>query len=73
MKKSLQVFVTVAVMTTATVILSAPIFARGGGGSNIMNSPGYERRLQESRQQLSQPDMRPSSSYRRTWRHRRGY
>jgi hypothetical protein len=27
---------------------SAPAFARGGGG-NIMNSPGYQRRLQESR------------------------
>lgn len=23
--------------------------ARGGGGGNVMNSPGYQRRLQESR------------------------
>jgi hypothetical protein len=73
MKNSLKVFVMVAVMTTAIVVSSAPIFARGGGGGNILNSPGYQRRLQESRQQLSQPDMRPSSTYRRKWRHRRGH
>jgi hypothetical protein len=32
----------------------APALARGGA-ANIMNSPGYQRRLQESRQ----PDSRP--------------
>ncbi len=27
----------------------APAMARGGGAANIMSSPGYQRRLQESR------------------------
>jgi hypothetical protein len=50
---------------------SEPLFARGGGAAaNIMNSPGYQRRLQESRQQLS-PSVQPSSIYRRKARHRR--
>jgi len=30
---------------------TAPSFARGGA-PNLMDSPGYQRRLQESRQQL---------------------
>jgi hypothetical protein len=48
----------------------APALARGGAAS-IMNSPGYQRRLQESRQQVSQPDAQPSATHRRKWRHRR--
>ena len=49
-------------------------FARGGG-SNIMNSPGYQRALQESRQRrqdsYSQPYTQPPSVYpRKKWRHR---
>jgi hypothetical protein len=42
---------TIAAITTVTFTLSEPLFARGGAAS-IMNSPGYQRRLQESRQQL---------------------
>jgi hypothetical protein len=34
------------------VIGSSTAFARGGG-SNFMNSPGYQRRLQESRGQVT--------------------
>jgi len=46
--------------------------ARGGGGSNTMNSPGYQRRLQESRQQLGAPGMQPARIDRRKpQRHRR--
>jgi hypothetical protein len=56
----------IAAITTATLVLSEPLFARGGAAS-IMNSPGYQRRLQESRQQLSQP----SSTSPHKWRHRR--
>jgi len=41
-------------MTVAAVIATEPLLARGAAPS-IMNSPGYQRRLQESRQQLSQP------------------
>jgi len=44
----------IAALTVASVIASEPLLARGGAPS-IMNSPGYQRRLQESRQQLSQP------------------
>jgi hypothetical protein len=47
------------------------VFGRGGGAANIMNSPGYQRRLQESRQQLSQPAMQPSPTHRPKRRHRR--
>jgi hypothetical protein len=58
---------TIAAITTAMVVVSEPLFARGGAAS-IMSSPGYQRRLQESRQQLSQP---ASSTPRHKWRHRR--
>jgi hypothetical protein len=68
MKDSLRSFVTVAAIAIAVVISSEPLLARGGGG-NIMNSPGYQRRLQESRQQLSPPHAQPSA-HRRSWRHR---
>lgn len=49
-------------------------FARGGG-SNIMNSPGYQRALQESRQKhqdsYSQPYTQSPRVYpRKKWRHR---
>jgi hypothetical protein len=70
MKNSLRWFLTVAAIATAVVVSSEPLFARGGGGGNILNSPGYQRRLQESRQQLSQP-VHPSSTHRRKWQHRR--
>jgi hypothetical protein len=57
---------TIAAIATVTFTLSEPLYARGGAAS-IMNSPGYQRRLQESRQQLPQP---VSSAARRKWRHR---
>jgi predicted PurR-regulated permease PerM len=41
---------------------SGPAFARGGA-PNIMDSPGYQRRLQESRQQLQQPYTTPPAVY----------
>jgi len=48
----------------------APAVARGGAAS-IMNSPGYQRRLQESRQQLPPTGAQPASTHRRKSRHRR--
>ena len=71
MKNSLKLFLTLAAMAMAIAVSSEPVFARGGGAANIMNSPGYQRRLQESRQQLSQPVVLSSPTYRRKWRHRR--
>ena len=70
MKPSLKLFLAVAAIATAAVVSSEPLLARGGGGGNIMNSPGYQRRLQESRQQLSPPPAQPSSAQRHRGRHR---
>ena len=71
MKNSLKLSLTLAALAMVIVVPSKPMLARGGGASNILNSPGYQRRLQESRQQLSQPGVQRSSVYRRKWRHRR--
>jgi hypothetical protein len=62
MKNFLKCYLTAAAIATAVLGSSAPGFARGGA-ANIMNSPGYQRRLQESRQQVSQPQV-PSSAHR---------
>src|SRR3977135_2537961 len=60
MKKSLKLFSIVAAATIVFVVSTT--FARGGGAANIMNSPGYQRRLQESRQRGSQSDAQPSAT-----------
>jgi hypothetical protein len=68
MKRSLKWFLAAAALTVAIAGSSDPVFARGGA-ANIMNSPGYQRRLQESRQQLPPSDVR-RSSHRHKTRHR---
>jgi len=50
----MKTILTAGAIVLAMVMASEPGFARGGAAS-IMNSPGYQRRLQESRQQLAQP------------------
>jgi hypothetical protein len=70
MKNSAKSFLTPAAIALAVALPTEPGFARGGAAANILNSPGYQRRLQESRQQLSQPAVQPSSIYRRKARHR---
>ena len=60
MKKSLNCVLVIGVIATAILGSSEPVFARGGAAS-IMNSPGYQRRLQESRQEVSQPAVPPAS------------
>jgi len=57
------------VMMALTAAASQPLFARGGA-ANIMNSPGYQRRLQESRQQLAPPETQPSPTILHKRRHR---
>jgi hypothetical protein len=57
-----------AVMATALVLCAEPVLARGGAPS-IMDSPGYQRRLQESRRQLAEPAVQPSQSHRKKRRH----
>src|ERR1700686_2611253 len=70
MKISLKLLLAPEATAMAAVVSSEPVFARGGGAGNILNSPGYQRRLQESRQQLSQPGVQPSATHRREGRHR---
>jgi hypothetical protein len=40
MKKSLKLFSIVAAATIVFVVSSEPMFARGRGAANVMNSPG---------------------------------
>jgi len=63
MKTFPRLSVMVAAIVATLAGSNAPVLARGGA-ANIMNSPGYQRRLQESRQQVSQPDAQPSSLHR---------
>ena len=71
MKNSPKLFLTLAAIAMAIAVSSEPVFARGGGAGNILNSPGYQRRLQESRQQLPPTGAQPASTHRRKSRHRR--
>jgi hypothetical protein len=56
----MKTILTAGAIVLAMVVVDQPVFARGGAPS-IMGSPGYQRRLQESRQQLAQPDLSPSA------------
>jgi hypothetical protein len=69
MKNLSKWLLTFAVTLMAIVIVHQSAFARGGAPS-IMNSPGYQRRLQESRQQPSQADLQ-TPTVRRKARHPR--
>ncbi|MBR1141475.1 MULTISPECIES: hypothetical protein [Bradyrhizobium] len=51
MPQCLRLIMAVVATALAMVTASEPVLARGAA-ANIMNSPGYQRRLQESRQQL---------------------
>ncbi|CCD96937.1 conserved exported hypothetical protein [Bradyrhizobium sp. ORS 375] len=54
MTPRLRLIMAITATVLAMVSASEPVFARGAA-ANIMNSPGYQRRLQESRQQLGAP------------------
>jgi hypothetical protein len=69
MEKFLKLFLTATAIATAVMVSNEPAFARGGA-AHIMNSPGYQRRLQESRQQVLPSDVQPSPIKRGKWRHR---
>jgi hypothetical protein len=68
MTKALKLLLAAAALMSVFAVSSGPLFARGGG-ANITNSPGYQRRLQESRQQLPQSGVQPFTHRRKT-RHR---
>ncbi|MGJ5196224.1 hypothetical protein [Bradyrhizobium sp. HKCCYLRH1030] len=61
-----------AFVTSALVMVTAsePVLARGAAAS-IMNSPGYQRRLQESRQQLGAPTAQAPTPVKPRAKHRR--
>lgn len=49
---------------------TTPASARGAA-VNIMNSPGYQRALEESRKRQAEPYLKKPAAYpRKTWRHR---
>ena len=72
--------VTVLFVALLESICAGEAFARGGG-ANLMNSPGYQRALKESRERYqrayTQPYTTPPAVYpgrkwrHRSWRHRR--
>jgi len=64
----MKTILTCGAIVLATLVASEPVFARGGAAS-IMNSPGYQRRLQESRQQLAAPEPSPAIRHRPAYRH----
>lgn len=62
-------------MCVAPLLTTTPACARGGAAANIMNSPGYQRALEESRKRYrdsaSEPYLRSPAVYpRKKWRHR---
>jgi hypothetical protein len=57
MKTPLNLILMLAAIVAAIVVSGQPSFARGGGPANIINSPGYQRRLEESRQSLTPPSV----------------
>jgi hypothetical protein len=59
MTRSSRLLLATAATAMAVMISSEPLLARGGPPS-IMDSPGYQRRLQESRQQLAEPVVQPA-------------
>jgi hypothetical protein len=67
-KNTLKLALAVVPMAIAMAALREPVLARGGP-PNIMDSPGYQRRLQESRQQLP-PTGASASPHRQQPRHR---
>ena len=57
--------------TIVALINADSAFAKGGG-SNFMNSAGYQRALKESRERYQQPVVvRPAPYHRRHWRRHR--
>lgn len=61
-------------LVVAEISLAPPAFARGGA-ANLLNSPGYQRALEESRKQNRQsaavPYVKPPAMYpRKKWKSR---
>ena len=63
----------IAILLTAVAIgiwSTKPVFARGAA-ANIMNSPGYQRALEESRKRQAEPYLKKPAVYpRKKWQQR---
>lgn len=75
--KGKTTFAVALLIAVGVNILSAgQVFARGGGAANIMDSPGYQRALQESRKRYresySQPYAQPQAVHPRKKRRHGG-
>ena len=76
MKPSIPfLFTCLLLLTVATLSFSGPAFARGGGVPNLLNSPGYQRALEESRkryreQSLQSPSQTSAVAPRKRMKHR---
>ncbi|HEX7791656.1 MAG TPA: hypothetical protein VF467_14160 [Afipia sp.] len=61
-------------LVAADLVFAGPASARGGGAANLLNSPGYQRALQESRDRYrreTQSYTQPPAAYPgKKWRHR---
>jgi hypothetical protein len=70
MRPSLKPFGAIVAAAIVVAGSTSPLLARGGAPS-IMDSPGYQRRLQESRQQLAEPIVHspPAHSHRHKRQH----
>jgi len=68
MKNAVKLALAIVPMAIAMVAASEPVLARGGP-PNIMDSPSYQRRLQESRQQVP-PTGASASMHRHRGRHK---
>ncbi|MCF2523024.1 hypothetical protein [Bradyrhizobium sp. G127] len=56
-------FACLLLLTVAALSFSGPAFARGGGVPNLLNSPGYQRALEESRKRYrEQSSQSPSQT-----------
>jgi hypothetical protein len=71
MKNAVKLALAIVPIAIAMVAVSEPVLARGGA-ANIMDSPGYQRRLQESRHQLP-PTGASASMHRHQPRHKHRY
>jgi hypothetical protein len=71
MKSHAKLAVALLVLVGAFEFLDVASALARGGAANIMNSPGYQRRLQESRQQYSRSyGQAPVIHPRKNWHHR---
>lgn len=70
MKNSSLVTLAVLALCGMTVTNTSSASARGAA-ANIMNSPGYQRALEESRKRQAEPYLHKPAVYpRKTWRKR---